>query len=126
MGFGSSERVDPEVRITLESDSRTTGDFRPWFARKIRSLVPEVLARLRLEGIGRYRIELGMRGYHTGGLYRTHRDAGAASHHSRKLSFVYCFRRQPGRFSGGDLLLYDTDADTSSRPRRVYGKPSST
>ena len=118
--------MDPEVRLTLEADSRTTGDFRPWFARKIRSLVPEVLARLRLEGIGRYRIELGMRGYHTGGFYRAHRDAGAASHHSRKLSFVYCFRRQPGRFSGGDLLLYDTDADTSSRPRRVYGKPSST
>ena len=112
VGFGSSERVDPEVRLTLEADSRTMQDFRPWFARKIRSLVPEVLARLRMEGIGRYQLELGMRGYHTGGFYRAHRDNGAACHEPRKLSFVYFFHRQPRRFSGGDLLLYDTDTDT--------------
>ena len=111
VGPESSPRVDPEVRLTLEADSRTMQDFRPWFARKIRSLVPEVLARLRMEGIGRYQLELGMRGYHTGGFYRAHRDNSAASYNSRKLSFVYFFHRQPRRFSGGDLLLYDTDAE---------------
>ncbi len=111
VGAQSSERVDPEVRLTLEADNRTTQHFRPWFARKIRSLVPEVLARLRMEGIGRFQLELGMRGYHTGGFYRAHRDTGAITHRSRKLSFVYFFHRQPRRFSGGDLLLYDTDAD---------------
>ena len=30
----------------------------------------------------------------------------------RKLNFVYFFHREPSRFSGGDLLLYDTDTDT--------------
>ena len=111
VGAQSSERVDPEVRLTLEADNRTTQHFRPWFARKIRGLVPEVLARLRMEGIGQFQLDLGMRGYHTGGFYRAHRDTGATTYRSRKLSFVYFFHRQPRRFSGGDLLLYDTDAD---------------
>ena len=114
VGAPSSRRLDPEVRISLEADDRTMQAFRPWLVRKIRPLVPEVLARLRMEGIGRYRIEMAMRVYLTGGFYRAHSDAHihpGAPFHARKLSFVYFFHREPSRFSGGDLLLYDTDAD---------------
>ena len=108
---GASERLDPEVRIALEAGRRTVQGFKPWFARKIRSFVPEALARLRMEGIDRYSIDVRMRGYLTGGFYRAHRDVNA-SWDARKLSFVYFFHREPSRFSGGDLLLYDTDTDT--------------
>ena len=55
-----------------------------------------------------------MRVYLTGGFYRAHADAHSrpdAPFHARKLSFVYFFHREPSRFSGGDLLLYDTDPD---------------
>ena len=122
VGDPSSPRLDPEVRVTLEADDRTMQAFRPWFAPKIRRLVPEVLARLRMEGIDRYGVEISMRVYLTGGFYRPHPDAynhaAAPFRHAyallraRKLSFVYFFHREPSRFSGGDLLLYDTDTDT--------------
>ena len=116
-----SERLDPEVRIALEADRRTVRGFSPWFARKIRSLVPEALARLRMEGIDRYDIEVKMRGYLTGGFYRAHRDV-TASWDARKLSFVYFFHREPSRFSGGDLLLYDTDTDTGNCSWRDFSR----
>ena len=115
VGPPSSPRVDPQSRLTLEAGGRTMQAFRSWFAPKIRRLVPEALARLRMEGIDRYRIEMAMRVYPTGGFYRAHSDAGShadAAFDARKLSFVYFFHREPSRFSGGDLLLYDTDADT--------------
>ena len=92
-----SPRVDPEVRLTLEADSRTMQDFRPWFARKIRSLMPEVLARLRMEGIGRYQLELGMRGYHTGGgsTGRIATMAQPAMNHGSSASCI-SFTASPG------------------------------
>ena len=116
-----SERLAPDVRIALEADRRTVRGFSPWFARKIRSLVPEALARLRMEGIDRYDIEVKMRGYLTGGFYRAHRDVNA-SWDARKLSFVYFFHREPSRFSGGDLLLYDTDTDTGNCSWRDFSR----
>ena len=103
-------RVRPEVRITLEADGRTMAEVRPRIAPKIRNLVPEILARLRMDGTGRYGITLSMRVYLDGGFFGAHRD----NDRRRKLSFVYFFHREPRRFSGGDLLLYDTSADAGA------------
>ena len=114
VGTIGSGRVDPEVRITLEADDQTRKGFNSWFVPKIRSLVPEILARLRMDSIDRWGIELNMRVYLDGGFYRPHRDAVSDSYSKRKLSFVYFFNREPRRFSGGDLLLYDCDTDTGA------------
>ena len=109
VGGSISGYVDPEIRITFEADKRTLKEFRPWFVRKIRSIVPQVLTRLRMTGIDRFRISLGMRLYPTGGFFQAHNEDLMDDKRSRKLSFVYFFHREPRRFSGGDLLLYDTD-----------------
>lgn len=102
-----SVRPDPKVRITLEADSRTLSDFRPWFAPKIRNVLPEVLTRLQMASLDRYRLEVWIRVYLTGGFYRVHSDRLSGSGHPRRLSYVYHFHREPRRFCGGDLLLYD-------------------
>ena len=114
VGAPSAPHVDPETRMTLEADPRTMREARPRIGPKIRSVLPDVLARLGMAGLDRYRIEMGMRVYPGGGFYRAHADDQAPGHRSRVLSFVYFFHRQPRRFSGGDLLLYDTDVDTSA------------
>ena len=121
-GKKGATNVDPEARITLESDHRTLQAFRPWFIPKIRSVVPEVLERLRMEDIGRYGIRMDMRVYLTGGFYRAHTDGQYDPDHPRKLSFVYFFHREPRRFSGGDLLLYDTDANTADRSFAAFSR----
>ena len=108
-------RVDPEVRVNLEAcDRSTAAEVLPRIAPKVRSLVPEILARLRMDGIGRTSIEMSMRVYLDGGFYRAHRDNRSERTRQRKLSFVYFLHREPRRFSGGDLLLHDTDTDAGA------------
>ena len=118
VGAGSDARVDPAARMTFEADGRTRREFRPWFLPKLRSVVPEVLARLRMEDGGRYRTELKMRVYPAGGYYWAHRDDAM----NRELSFVYFFHPEPRRFSGGDLLLYDADAETAACPFKAFSR----
>ena len=108
----AARRTDPDVRITLEADARTQAEFRPRIAPKIRSLAPRILARLRMDDGDRYVITMNMRVYPAGGFYQPHLDRNAHAWTKRLFSFVYFFNRQPPRFSGGDLLLYDTDADS--------------
>ena len=120
---GSKQHVDPEVRITLEvnykEETETIVKARCLLVPKIRILMPEILARLRIGDIDHYGIEMGMRVYLNGGFYRPHRDNSARIHSARSISFVYFFNRQPPRFSGGDLLLYDCDVHADARS---YGK----
>ena len=42
------------------------------------------------------------------------RNTQFGAYRSRKIAFVYFFHRRPRRFSGGDLLLYDTDVDADA------------
>ena len=101
VGDPSATRVDPEVRMTLEADARTMQESRPRIGPKIRSVLPDVLARLGMPGLDRYRIEMGMRVYLGGGFYRAHSDNRSMGYRPRVLSFVYFFHREPRRFSGG-------------------------
>ena len=118
VGIGSDARVDPAVRMTFEADARTRREFRPWFLQKTGSVIPEVLARLRMEDGGRHAVELQMRVYPDGGYYWAHQDDVV----NRILSFVYFFHPEPRRFSGGDLLLYDADAETDDCPFKAFSR----
>ena len=110
---GSPSTTDPESRVGLEADDRTVKEARHRIDPKIRSVLSAVLARLGMAGFARYQLEMGMCVYLTGGFFRAHKDDGGP-YQSRKLSFVYFFHRRPRRFSGGDLLLYDTDVDAGA------------
>lgn len=106
------ERVDRQLR-----DARVlsrSGPIRRWFMPRLEALVEEarVLPRLGLEPF-----EIGERimqvtRHDHGGLLWPHRDRGSV-HRLRQLSYVYYFHREPRRFEGGDLLLFD-DPDVES------------
>ena len=100
--------VNPEARITLVEPS-VRGDVRLWFLPRIEHAMPEILTRLRLGDPGRYRIEMNMQVYPAGGFYQIHCDNGVDPYRDRVLSYVCFFHPEPRRFSGGDLLLYDSN-----------------
>ncbi len=106
-------RVKPEARITLEAKPRARRDVRLWFLPRLEQVIPEILTHLRLEDPGRYRIEMNVRVYPAGGFYTTHCDSrggpGDGPYRDRVLSFICFFHPEPRRFSGGDLLLYDSN-----------------
>ena len=102
-------RVKPKARITLELKPPARRDVRLGFLPRIEQVIPEIVARLRLEDLGRYHIEMNMRVYPAGGFYTIHRDSRGGPFRDRALSFICFFHPEPRRFSGGDLLLYDSN-----------------
>ena len=126
---GPTGRVDLETRTAFVLEHRIRLDVKSWFGPKLRGVQPHVLSRLRMdeapgggargdaashEGAPRYGLELHVTAHPAGGFYDMHRDNTESRHASRKLTFVYYFHREPKRFSGGDLLLYDTDLEAGS------------
>ena len=117
VGTGDVRR---ESRTAWVADRRMVREVRPWFGPKLRSVLPHVLARWRMEALHRYRIEMDVTVHLGGGFYTRHRDNALEGNRARKLSYVYYFHRQPRPFAGGDLLLYDTDLETSRGPAAAF------
>ena len=64
--------------------------------------------------------EVKLRAYHHGEYFRVHQDGG----HGRLISYVYFFHPEPQRYSGGDLVLFDTDTQNSTyKPSFTRIKP---
>ena len=112
-GVSSVARKDSKDYLGWEMDAGTTREVMLWFVPRIRSVLPDVLVRLGMAGLDRCRIEMGMRVCFTGGFLSVHSDT-AGGGYRRKLAFVYFFHRRPRRFSGGDLLLHDTDVEAGA------------
>ena len=114
---GKESKVDPNMRNAVVMDFKATREVRYWFADKLRSTMPGALAHFGIEGLDRYGIDMDITAYHAGSHIQPHKDPGPSwrSRH-RKLTFVYYFHLEPKRFSGGDLLLYDTNLDLAGIP----------
>ncbi|SMF33783.1 Tetratricopeptide repeat-containing protein [Tistlia consotensis] len=85
-----------------------------WFVPLLRRSLPEVRRRLGMPAFEVGRVELQLTFHGDGGFYDQHRDTGwpeapAEETDPRRISFVAYFARRPRRFSGGELLLFDTD-----------------
>ena len=74
------------------------------FLEPLKAALGPALSRLEVRGFPIGDIELQVTASNDGDYYRMHRDDGASS---RMLSFVYFFYREPRRFSGGELRIYD-------------------
>ena len=104
---GNESEVRPEVRTALVARRRATQEVRRWFVPKLRRLLPRVAAHLQIGEIGKRLIEAQVTAHQTGGLYQAHYDVGNPVS-NRLISYVCYFHEEPRRFSGGELLLYDT------------------
>jgi hypothetical protein len=109
---GDDHRVDVVARSSWRLLHNTLELKLPWFAGHIKSRLESVVRQLGMRDFDCGEIELQMIAHLSGGFYKIHRDNSGDSMCGRTISFSYYFYRQPKSFSGGDLLLYDTDLDT--------------
>lgn len=114
--------IKREIRTALVAGRRTRRAVRSWFGPKLRSVLPYVLARLRMERLQRFRLEMDVTVHLGSGFYKVHRDNTAGRHRPRKLSYVYYFHRRPKRFTGGDLRLYDTDVEAGRASPAAFSR----
>ncbi len=77
--------------------------------------LPQVLGRLQVAPFEIEHVDLKLRIYLDGHFFRLHMDCPANSETSanRRVSYVYFFHRQPRGYTGGALLLYDTDIENN-------------
>ena len=106
-------RLDPDERHALVAPPGLCREVRAWFVPRLRSAVEAVLARLPpVHDLGAYRVELNVTAHPNGHFYKVHKDWGEEPFSHRRISYAWYFYREPRRFSGGDLLLHDTDRET--------------
>jgi hypothetical protein len=77
----------------------------------VREHLPEFCARLDVAPFPVGRIEAQLTVHNDGDYYRVHTDSGTAETAARQISYVYYFHREPKRFSGGELVLFDAQVD---------------
>jgi 2OG-Fe(II) oxygenase superfamily/Tetratricopeptide repeat len=104
-----------EYRPDTRMSYTVTGlqDLRDAFWEHVAALLPSVLARLQLPPFKVGSKEVRIRTYRAGNFFEVHRDDSLPESADRRISFVYFFHRVPRRFSGGDLMLIDTNPDGS-------------
>lgn len=105
--------VEPERR---QADIASgASEIRGWFLPLVEAALDreQVLPRLGLSPFDPSHRELQITGHKEGGFFCMHKDSGLKNR-DRYLTFVYYFHRQPARFSGGELLLYDQDSQGCS------------
>ncbi|HET7033160.1 MAG TPA: 2OG-Fe(II) oxygenase [Casimicrobiaceae bacterium] len=77
---------------------------------KIRAVMPEVIPNLRMPLFTVGRVECQVTASTDGSYFRPHTDQGkSAIDTTRKLTYVYYFNREPKRFNGGELRVYDDE-----------------
>lgn len=108
---------DDTDQTIIAPDIRLAWRYRPQAALRARLLEQlsqmidqhRAFDRLGLAPFHPTQIEMQITRYTEAGRYRIHRDSGAGAP-GRRLTFLYYFFRQPRRFTGGDLLLFDEPA----------------
>jgi len=111
-GSDGDDEVNPKIRSSQVLYIPHLKALRSWFPDRVVARLKELWSRLGVEPFEIEGGDLQLTIHRHGDFYRTHRDSGdgdVTSH--RRVTFVYYFHRQPRRFSGGDLLLYDTDVE---------------
>ena len=105
-GRAGEGALRPNIRVSVST--RELGAFRPLLRDKLRSLVPELVARLRATPVNNPSFEIELVAHNDGAFYTRHIDTQTASDrdHIRVLSAVYYFHAEPKAFSGGALRLY--------------------
>jgi len=106
------------------------GAFGHMFRERVRIELPRILARLRIPPFPLSEIDCQLLAYGDGHHLGRHRDKGPPPGTSRIVSFGYYFHREPRRFDGGELRLYDGIVEngqyTSSETATDLSPPSNT
>ncbi|HEY9697713.1 MAG TPA: 2OG-Fe(II) oxygenase [Trichocoleus sp.] len=88
-------------------------EFHELIMQRIRSVVPDVQAKLGLEPFIIQETEAQLTAHGDGNFYRLHNDNGSPITATRELTYVYYFYREPKPFSGGELLIYDSRVENN-------------
>ena len=112
--FQISEVVSPGVPGgSVDYDHRRSlvlmipGPHQQVVVNRIRSSWPRILQKLGHDTFVASNVEVQMTASNDGDFFRCHSDNGQQQDAAREITFVYFFHREPKKFRGGELRIYD-------------------
>lgn len=84
-------------------------EFAELIHQRIQAVLPNVLDKLGLPPFAIGQIETQLTAHNDGNFYKVHNDNGSPDTATRELTYVYYFYREPKAFSGGELVIYDSE-----------------
>jgi Rps23 Pro-64 3,4-dihydroxylase Tpa1-like proline 4-hydroxylase len=83
-------------------------DFGDMVINRVKAMFWKALEKLDIPPFPITHIDAQLTAHNHGHYFRTHNDNGSARDETRMLSYVYYFYQEPKAFTGGELLIYDT------------------
>lgn len=96
--------VNERIRRALTLDD--LGEFEAAMRERVKAHLESALKRMKRQPFAVGRIEMQITASGDGDYFRLHPDTDGKD--TREISFVYFFHREPRRFSGGELRIYET------------------
>ena len=81
---------------------------------RLLTCLPRVLQKWGRDPFPISRVETQTTASNHGDYFHCHSDNGAEAVAAREITFVYFFHREPKRFSGGELRIYDSQRDNDN------------
>ena len=123
LGSGEHRHVDESRRRGLAIDQVGCDALRGLLVPRLRPLLSSIQERLRLSPHAPHRFShIDLAAYPHGNFGGAHRDSSPRPYPRLSLNAVYFFHREPLTFTGGDLLLYDTDVETGISSRLAFSR----
>lgn len=112
--YGKIEDTAPRVNNTYRKSETLSkenlGDISKWFLNKVYSRLTEVWPYVHLNPFEQTLTEMQLTRHGNNGFFKIHQDSGVReSIRDRTLTFVFYLHKEPKHFSGGEILLFDTD-----------------
>ena len=120
--LSSGEHLDESKRRGLAIDQVGCDTLRRLLVAKLHPLLSSIQERLRLSPKRPTSANIDLAAYLHGNFCWAHCDASPRPYPQSSMNAVYFFHRQPLTFSGGDLLLYDTDVETGISSRLAFSR----
>jgi SM-20-related protein len=125
--FQISEVVSPGVASTVDFEYRRSrvlmdvGRHSAAITNRLRSALPGIAVRLGCNLFSISNLESQITASNHGDFFRWHNDNSHDPVLNRRITFVYFFHREPKRFTGGELRLYDSRRENGDYvPERNY------
>jgi hypothetical protein len=106
---GGTPHYNPNTRESLDLPGRWP--VKNFFGDYLREIIPEIARRLHVTPFEIGELEVKLRAYLDGHFFRMHMDSHSEEETCkyRQVSYVYFFHKTPRAYTGGELLLFDTD-----------------
>jgi SM-20-related protein len=125
--FHLSEVVSPGVNGgAIDFEHRRSrvlldiGTYGAALAATVKACLPRILPRLGYELFPISRLETQITASNDGDFFRWHNDNAHEEVASREMTFVYFFHREPKKFRGGELRIYDSRWQDGYVPTENY------